>query len=286
MLIGSTTIDAVLDGEFALDRDVPYPDVPEQTWTPYESTLRDGRLVVNQLGGYLLRGDDYLALVDLGLGPTQVPTWSSGRFLDSLLALGVKPDDVTDVFFTHLHFDHIGWAAVDGSPVFPHAVHRCHRRDWDYFTTEFVDNPLMFGPEAGLDEWPAEMATHGKLKAIEHLVEFWDGSATLPHGISVLEFPGHTPGTTAIEVSSGGESALLIGDIAHHQAELVEPDLHFIVDMAPEESASSQAKLLGQFADTGTPIAGAHFRGFEWGTVVRRDHGYAWSPLVGSGIEE
>jgi len=145
----------------------------------------------------------------------------------------------------------------------------------------------MFGPDAGLDEWPADMATGGKLKAIEHLVEFWEGSADLPHGIRVLEFPGHTPGTTAIEVTSGQEKALFIGDIAHHQAELVEPDFHFIVNMDPEDSAASQKKLLAQFADTGTPIAGAHFANFEWGRVVRRDGGgYDWSPITGSGIGE
>jgi glyoxylase-like metal-dependent hydrolase (beta-lactamase superfamily II) len=286
MQIGSTRIDAVLDGEFVLDREIPYPGVDPARWLDYEPLLRGGREVVNQLGGYLVRSDDHITLVDLGFGPTQVPTWESGKFLDSLAGLGVKPEDVTEVLLTHLHFDHIGWAAVNGEPVFPNATHRCHARDWAHFTSpDFEDNPLMFGPESGLDAWPAEMATGGKLLAIEHLMEFWTGNGELTRGIEVVEFPGHTPGTTAVKITSGGESAMLIGDIAHHQAELVEPDIHFIVDLAPDESAASQERLLTSLVDTGIPVAGAHFRGFEWGQIVRGGSGYAWSRLVGSGIE-
>ena len=281
MKIGNVTIDAVLDGEFALDRSIPYPGIDPERWNGYESLLRDGTQIVNQLGGYLVRTDDHIALVDLGFGPTQVPTWTSGAFLDSLSALGVKPEDVTEVFLTHLHFDHIGWAAVNGDPVFPNATHRCHARDWAYFTgPDFEDNPMMFGPDAGLEQWPQDMLTRDKLGAIEHLLERWDGTAELAHGIEVIEYPGHTPGTTAIKVTSQGESAMLIGDIAHHQAELVEPDFHFIVDMSPEESAASQSSLLVQLAQTGMPVAGAHFQDFQWGRVVRGGTGYAWSPIA------
>jgi len=39
--------------------------------------------------------------------------------LPSLKSIGVCPEDVTDVVFTHLHFDHIGWATADDGPFFP-----------------------------------------------------------------------------------------------------------------------------------------------------------------------
>lgn len=280
MRIGNVSIDAVLDGEFALDRSIPYPDLDPTRWNDYLPLLRGGTDIVNQLGGYLIRSDDHIALVDLGFGPTHVPTWSTGKFLDSLTALGVKPEDVTEVFFTHLHFDHIGWAALNGDPVFPNATHRCHARDWAHFThPDFADNPAMFGPEAGLDEWPRDMLTNDRLGTIAHLVETWDGNAELARGIEVIEFPGHTPGTSAIKITSQGESAMLIGDIAHHPAELVESDFHFIVDMAPEESAASQSSLVAQLADTGMPVAGAHFQDFHWGRVIRGGTGYAWQTI-------
>jgi glyoxylase-like metal-dependent hydrolase (beta-lactamase superfamily II) len=279
MKIGNVTVDAVLDGKFAIDRDIPYPGVPAERWMPYEGLLRNRRDVVNQLGGYLLRSDDYIALVDLGFGPTQVPNWESGAFLDSLAELGVTPDEVTDVIFTHLHFDHIGWAAVDGQPVFANATHRCHARDWKFFTgPDFADDPAMFGPGTGLEQWPDEMSTAARLRTIEPLVERFEGSTSLRPGLEVVEFPGHTPGTTAVRITSQGESGMLIGDIAHHQAELVEPDIHFIGDVAPDDASSSQSRLLAELADTGMPVAAAHFRDFQWGRVSRTGGAYTWAP--------
>lgn len=278
MQIGDVTLDAVLDGEFALDRAIPYPGVDAARWAAYEHLLH-GRQVVNQLGGYLIRSDDRVVLVDLGFGPTQVPTWKSGEFLHSLKQLDVSPADVTDVLFTHLHFDHIGWAAVDGDPVFPRATHRCHERDWVWFTgPDHVDMPEMFGPAAGLTEFPTQMSTAAKLGAISHLVERWSGRMPILPGLEVIECPGHTPGTTAILLSSQGESVMFIGDIAHHQAELVEPDWAFAADMAPDEAQASRREFLPELADGGPVIAGAHFRGFALGRVVRAGTGFAWVP--------
>jgi glyoxylase-like metal-dependent hydrolase (beta-lactamase superfamily II) len=281
--IGEVTVDPVLDGEFAIDRAIPYPDVAAERWAAYENLLRDGVQVVNQLGGYLIRSDDRVVLVDLGFGPARVPTWRAGRFLDSLKQLDVTPDDVTDVLFTHLHFDHIGWAAVDGDPVFPHATHRCHERDWAYFTgPDYVDRPELFGPEAGLTEFPAQMRTGAKLGAISHLIERWSGRIPILPGLEVVECPGHTPGTTAILLSSEGESVMFIGDVAHHQAELVEPDWGFAADMAPDEAGASRRRLLSELAATGAVIAGAHFRDFALGRVVRTGTAFAWEPLDGA----
>jgi glyoxylase-like metal-dependent hydrolase (beta-lactamase superfamily II) len=277
--IGDATVDSVLDGEFAIDREIPYPGVDADRWAPYEHLLRDGKQVVNQLGGYLVRVDDRVLLVDLGFGPTQVPTWQSGAFLESLASLGVAPDDVTDVLFTHLHFDHIGWAAIDGEPVFPRAVHRCHERDWGYFTgTEHVDIPELFGPGAAVTEFPAEMRTAVKLGAIAHLTERWTGRMSILPGLDIVECPGHTPGTTAIKLTSGGESIVFVGDIAHHQSELVEPDWAFAADMDSEQAQASRRVLLAELAD-GPFVAGAHFRGFEMGRVVRHGTEFGWDEL-------
>jgi glyoxylase-like metal-dependent hydrolase (beta-lactamase superfamily II) len=278
--IGGVTVDPVLDGEFVIDRAIPYPDVPAERWAAYEHLLRDGVQVVNQLGGYLIRSDDRVVLVDLGFGPDRVPTWQSGQFLDSLKRLGVAPDDVTDVLFTHLHFDHVGWAAVAGDPVFPRATHRCHERDWAYFTDPgYVDRAELLGPGAGLTEFPAQMRTDAKLGAISHLVKRWSGRVPILPGLEIVECPGHTPGTTAIRLTSEGESVMFTGDIAHHQAELVEPDWGFAADMDPSQAGASRRRFLPELADSGALVAGGHFQGFTLGRVVRTDTGFAWTSL-------
>ncbi|BBZ11316.1 MBL fold metallo-hydrolase [Mycobacterium branderi] len=91
------------------------------------------------MGGFLVRTEGRTVLIDAGIGPDTntmmagldtPPSFEySSELLNSLAALNVTPDEVTDVVLTHLHFDHIGWIAPRGEPVFPHARHVCHRGD-------------------------------------------------------------------------------------------------------------------------------------------------------------
>src|SRR5688572_15087375 len=101
-------------------------------------------------GGFLIRGPDVLALVDVGMGYVERMPEMGGKLLESLSALGHPPDDITDVVFSHLHFDHIGWASKDGAPVFPNATYRCHSKDWDHFITQGISQ----GPFADYLELP------------------------------------------------------------------------------------------------------------------------------------
>ena len=98
-------------------------------------------------------------------------------------------------------------------------------------------------------------------------------------GLDIVECPGHTPGTTAIRLTSAGESIVFVGDIAHHQSELVEPDWAFAADMDTEQAQASRRQLLAELAE-GPVVAGAHFRGFEMGRVVRTGDGYGWDELI------
>jgi metallo-beta-lactamase superfamily protein len=121
MEIGGYRIDPVIDGVGAHRPAEVFPDLGPEQWRRHAGLLRDGRLEVS-IGGFLLRGRGRTILVDLGFGPGEIMGISTGRLLDSLRALGVAPADVTDVLFTHLHADHVGWAAVDGVTQFPGAA--------------------------------------------------------------------------------------------------------------------------------------------------------------------
>ena len=98
----------------------------------------------------------------------------------------MTPAEVTDVLFTHLHFDHIGWASVDGVPTFPNATYRCDRRDWDHFV--------------GSDD-----AATAQLRPVEDRFEPWDGDVTIAPGVDTRLCAGHTPGSALIVLSSGDQ---------------------------------------------------------------------------------
>ncbi|CAN5200155.1 MBL fold metallo-hydrolase [soil metagenome] len=273
MRIGKFTVEPVLDGYANFGVDIEYPEMAASRWEPWRHLLADGTDVVNQLGGYLVRSDDFLALIDLGFGPSKVEYWHAGEFLNSLEALGVKPEEITDIFFTHLHFDHIGWASVDGKPVFPNATYRCHEADWQHF--------VSVGHEERPEEsgYPEEMSAKNKLGPVSGQIALWSESGPVLPGLSVWATPGHSPGTTVVKIESEGESAFFIGDVAHHQAELVEPDWQGVADDDIYLARQSRQAVARELATTGTPFLAAHFRDFEWGNVVETESGLTWKAL-------
>lgn len=272
MKVGALTVDVVRDGQFLCPIDFEYPETDEARWEPWRHLLHDGNKVVNEFGGFLVRGGDRLILVDLGFGPAEVPEWRSGELLHSLSELGVSPEDITDVVFTHLHFDHIGWASVGGDVTFPNATYHCDEKDWPHFMVGYEPRPEEL-------TFPEEMLPVNKLAPVAERMEMWSGGGEVLPGIEVIPTPGHSPGHCSIRVTSEGEALILAGDIAHHQAEFIESGWEGVADLDPDLARQSRYDLKAYLADTGTPFAAAHFRDFEIGRVIRTDSGYAWEPL-------
>src|SRR5689334_14206541 len=102
--VGSATIIAVSDTEQAYPAQGVYPHVDEAAWQPFRELLTAEGTVVLNFGSYVIRADGRTVLVDTGWGPAY-----QGRLPEELIAVGVAPDTIDAVIFTHLHGDHIGW---------------------------------------------------------------------------------------------------------------------------------------------------------------------------------
>ncbi len=141
------------------------PDVADAWACHPDEVGSDGTLEL-PLGGFCITTGDQVVLVDAGVGAYNDGKYVGGGLLDSLHDRGIAPDDVTDVVFTHLHFDHVGWASHRGEIVFPRATFRVHRADWEYFVT---------GPDA-------TDAAIEKLTPIESQLELFDTDFTVAPG--------------------------------------------------------------------------------------------------------
>jgi len=123
MEVGAIEILPVLDGvgkERAAEV-LTRPGVPD-AWACHADSLDEHGTLHLDLGGFLVRTDDRVVLVDAGVGTINTDRYAGGGFLASLDRLGVTAEMVTDVVFTHLHFDHVGWATKRGEVVFPRAT--------------------------------------------------------------------------------------------------------------------------------------------------------------------
>lgn len=271
MRIGSLEVQSVWDGFWTFPVELMFPSQAPEDWARHETHLDpDGRFRMD-VGGYLVRTDTRTMLVDLGYGaPTSFFPQFEAKFLESLAALGQSPVDITDVILTHLHFDHFGLASRDGRPVFPNATYRCHLKDWDVFVTEGAPQP--FADALGL---PSANAGHW-LDPVQDRLEPWAGDTTIAPGIDVLDAPGHTPGHSVVLLSSGGDRALLLGDVVHTPVELVEPAWQMIGDDDPAQSRRTRDSLVSEFAGTDTRIAAGHFPDLRFGRLVTDGENINW----------
>lgn len=253
MRIGDLTVEGVLDGGMDVPADLILNKVPHPDHLTAEGLLRV------QTGGYLVRTGDRVVLVDAGFGPAPEGS-GNGRLLESLRAVGVGPQDVTDVLLTHLHMDHVGWTADGEKPVFPHAVYRCHAADWEHFVVGESDEPMR--PELGLPK------ACERLAPVAHQLETFDRDTTVAPGVDVRHAPGHTPGSTVVVLSSAGEKALLLGDVLHCPAELVGDDWEMISDVDPALARRTRVAFARELEGADVPVAAAHFPGLRFGRLL------------------
>lgn len=259
MQVGDLRIDPVIDGTGRFVPTKSFRGTTDEQWALHRDLLDDDGLLEFSMGGFLIRSENRTVLIDLGLGRKQFLGIEGGGFLSELDRLGVAPGDVTDVVFTHLHFDHVGWAADDaGRPRFPRADYRCSSADWDYF---MVDRR---GVEAELLAGAADRFTT------------WESSTTILPGIDALAAPGHTPGSTVIVASAGAERALLLGDVVHCPVELVDDEWGALFDVDPALASRTRTALNRELEGSGTLATAGHFPGLSFGRLVRADGRRRW----------
>ena len=257
MQVGELQILPVLDGVARFPISDPFLNMPPDAWLPHREFITSDDELELALGGFVVRSGDRVVLIDCGVGRVDSEPFHGGAFLTSLAAYGIAPEDVTDVVFTHLHFDHVGWATQQGSVVFTNATYRCDDRDWAHFV----------GPDPG--------ATR-KLSPLADRMEFWDRSGPLLPGLDAMVAPGHTPGSTIIVASSGTARALLLGDVVHCPVELLDDEWAGMGDVDPELAKRTRNALARELEGTDVPAAAAHFPGLQFGKLLAANGKRQW----------
>jgi glyoxylase-like metal-dependent hydrolase (beta-lactamase superfamily II) len=131
-------------GFFKLDGGAMFGVVPKTIWNK-TNPADQNNLCTWAMRCLLVEDNDRLILIDTGIGNKQDERFFSHYYLhgdatldSSLAALGFHHDDITDVFLTHLHFDHVGGAVIRNGdnliPAFKNAVYWSNQQHWDWAT--------------------------------------------------------------------------------------------------------------------------------------------------------
>jgi len=201
----------------------------------------------------LLRDGTNTVLFDTGAGANFMPT--AGRLLDSLDTLGVTPEEVTHVLFTHAHPDHL-WGVLDDfdEPVFYNAKHMINRTERDFWLDPNTPNAI------GEARMAFAAGAIRNLQSIEDYLETFEDGDEVISGISAFATYGHTPGHTAFEIRGGSDSLMIIGDaIGNHHIGFEAPTWASGSDQDQDMGIATRERLLDRMANEQMAMIGFHF---------------------------
>lgn len=272
MRVGAMEIVPVLDGEAWARPTHAFVGTTEADWEPHRALLNEKGMLPMTMGGLLIRGrqDGRVVLVDAGIGHFEMfGRRVGGKLLESLAAYGVRPEEITDVIFSHLHLDHVGWASDAGKPVFPNAAYRCDQREWDFWIT---------GPEEAMTGVSPDFIASQKevLAPVADRLTTWSADGMLLPGLNVLHAPGHTPGSAVLVVSDGAERALLLGDVVHCPVELIDEEWGSLGDVDPVLARRTRNALAREYEGKDIPMTAAHFPGLAFGRLLKGEGRRRW----------
>ena len=274
LMVGDFEVTALSDGTNLL----PAIKLLQGDRARIEETLKRnylGELVETSHNSFLVNTGAKLILIDAGAGSILGP--STGQLLDNLRASGYQPEQIDEIYLTHLHADHIGGLMAGKQRAFPKAIVRVDKRDTDYWLSEAnmraaPDEAKRFFQAATTSITPYMQA--GKLLAFEGKIE-------LIPGVSAQTAYGHTPGHTMYMVESKGEKLLLWGDVVHVAAlQFEDPSVTIRYDVDSSEAEQVHERVFAEAAANGYMVGGAHIS-FPGLGHVRRDGEkvYAFVPL-------
>jgi glyoxylase-like metal-dependent hydrolase (beta-lactamase superfamily II) len=187
-------------------------------WERYVPDIDDKYRLPVGLNSLVIRGGGKTVLVDTGCGdkvgraPGAMDIEHTGKLLENLQAEGIAPEDVDIVLNSHLHFDHCGGNTVaDGGtlrPAYPRARYILQKGEWD---AALHPNERTRGTYLAENIEPLDAAKE---------VELVDGDAEVLPGVRMLRAPGHTADHIVVEVESGGDYALYIGELSQHPVQI------------------------------------------------------------------
>jgi glyoxylase-like metal-dependent hydrolase (beta-lactamase superfamily II) len=179
-------------GYFKLDGGAMFGVVPKSIWNKI-NPADENNLCSWALRCLLIEDGNRLILIDNGNGDKQDAKFFSHYYLHgddtlnkSLAKYGFHPDDITDAFLTHLHFDHCGGSIIrEGNklvPAFKNATYWSNEAHWGWATKPNEREKASF-----LKENILPIQESGQLKFITHPLAK-ERSATFPPGTLMSEF--------------------------------------------------------------------------------------------------
>ena len=247
MKVGNYTLYSIETSQFSLDGGAMFGIIPKTLWEK-EAPADEYNRIQMVTRSLLVVSNERKIIIDTGNGDKWDDKNRSRYNIDldkinlssSLEKYGFIPADITDVFCTHLHFDHAGGntSIEDGKivPTFPNATYWIHQDNWD-----LANSPSEKDRGSYLAENWSVLAENGMIEYVTDREEF------LP-GIEIMLTHGHTIGMMHPLIKDGDNTVFYAADIFPMAAHV---PLAWVMayDLNPVQTIKEKRSLLPTMVD-------------------------------------
>lgn len=256
-------------GFFKLDGGAMFGIVPKTLWSRVHSA-DDNNLCTWSMRCLLIETDTRKILVDTGIGTKQDERFrqhfhphGEDSLIQSLMHANCPPEAITDVFLTHLHFDHVGGAVTrtpEGRlvPTFPNATYWSNERHWNW-----AMNPNPREKASFLQENFVPLMEAGQ---IEFLHFSNDEPLEWIPGIKVHRVFGHTEAMMLLEIDSAERTMLYCADLIPSSFHVSMPWV-MSYDIRPLETLREKDFFLNQALENNWLLYYEHDPVTPWSTL-------------------
>ena len=271
MRIGKYDVHIIESGYFGLDGGAMFGIVPKSLWekmNPPDSMNRI-KLATRNL---LLISDSKKILVDTGMGDKwndknreiYAVDQETSSLDQSLLKLNLKPEDITDVILTHLHFDHTGGSTVLNNgrlePAFPNATYYVQKENY-----RWAVNPSERDKGSYIKDNFVPLKEAGVLMQIE-------GEKQFDEEIDFIIVNGHTFGQQLLKISDSANTFLYCCDLFPTTSHIPLPYV-MGYDLQPLVTVSEKKKILKSAIDEEWKLFFEHDPETAYATLASTDKG-------------
>lgn len=267
-------IHLVETGLFKLDGGAMFGIVPRRLWQKLNPP-DENNMCTWAMRCLLVKYGDRRILFDTGIGDKQDEKFrrhfephGETTLLGSLSELGLQPEDITDVFLTHLHFDHVGGSVSrlkDGTlvPTFPHATYWSNELHY-----EWAYRPNMREKASFLKENFVPLHEAGVLK----FLPLRDNELEWLPGIDVRYVYGHTEAMMVPTFTIGDKKIVYCADVIPSSFHIGLPYV-MSYDIRPLVTLSEKEKILTEALEENRLLIFEHDPRNAGCTVKRNERG-------------
>ncbi len=269
-------------GYFKLDGGAMFGVVPKSIWNKI-NPADENNMCSWALRCLLIEDGKRLILVDNGMGDKQDAKFFSYYYLHgddsldkSLAKYGFHRDDITDVFLTHLHFDHCGGSIIrEGDklvPAFKNATYWSNERHW-----EWALNPNDREKASFLKENIIPIKGSGRLKMVNGEWSMVNGrlpdiiSEIIP-GLSLKIVSGHTEAMMLPQIKYKDKTIVFMADLFPSQGHIPIPYI-MAYDMQPLLTLNEKKSFLNEALENDYILFFEHDPQYECCTLKQTERG-------------